>query len=300
MYLLRHAACNVYISEGQDQKIISHLQNIAVTAAAPSSLLANVFIDRPYNRTNFTLLSRQPESLVHAAVSLSTAALEAIDLRSHSATHPRLGVVDHISCHPVTSSPAHLDAAASVARSIGEQLGKNNLPSYLYGHANPQKSKLADIRRNLGYFSANQAGGIWKGPIENSSSINNDSVLPIVPDYGPTVANPRAGVCCVGAVPWLINLNVLIDSCDMRAVKEIARAVSERGGGIPGVQAMALQHEEGIEVACNLLTPEDVGPSFVEREVRKLAENHGLKVKDAYCTGKSIEDLLKIGEELGL
>lgn len=119
----------------------------------------------------------------------------------------------------------------------------------------------------------------------------------MVPDYGPLVADLRAGVCCVGAVPWVVNLNVLIDSCDMRAVKELARAVSERGGGMSGVQAMALQHDGGIEVACNLLAPHDVGPALVEAEVRKLAEGRGLIVKDAYCTGKTIEDLIKIGEE---
>ncbi len=49
---------------------------------------------------------------------LARAALETIDLRSHAASHPRLGVVDHISCHPLGRDAA-LTAAAETARSIG-------------------------------------------------------------------------------------------------------------------------------------------------------------------------------------
>ena len=39
--------------------------------------------------------------LAAAAASLAEAAIERIDLRSHSATHPRLGAADHISVHPL-------------------------------------------------------------------------------------------------------------------------------------------------------------------------------------------------------
>ena len=38
--------------------------------------------------------------LADAAVSLAREALELLDLREQVASHPRLGTVDHISCHP--------------------------------------------------------------------------------------------------------------------------------------------------------------------------------------------------------
>lgn len=56
--------------------------------------------------------------LAAAAVALSDAALQALDLRQHDAAHPRLGVVDHISCQPVGSN-AQLSEAADMAHSIG-------------------------------------------------------------------------------------------------------------------------------------------------------------------------------------
>ena len=57
--------------------------------------------------------------LASAAVALSRAALRELDLRQHDATHPRLGIVDHISCQPV-GPEATLSDAANVAIRIGK------------------------------------------------------------------------------------------------------------------------------------------------------------------------------------
>ena len=126
--------------------------------------------------------------LVSAAVTVAEAALGAIDLRAHDATHPRLGAVDHISCHPVPASlggcsgragsgdhaststtttsgssssggagsGSALVAAAHVARGIGQRLscGPTALSVYYYGSAHPQQRRLADVRRELGGWNA--------------------------------------------------------------------------------------------------------------------------------------------------
>ena len=56
--------------------------------------------------------------LASAAVQLSKAALSLLDLRQHTATHPRLGVVDHIVCNPL-GAQAELSSAAEAAQRIG-------------------------------------------------------------------------------------------------------------------------------------------------------------------------------------
>jgi glutamate formiminotransferase len=56
--------------------------------------------------------------LAGAALLLARAALAVLDLRQHAATHPRLGTVDHISCHPL-GAQAVLQSAAEAARLIG-------------------------------------------------------------------------------------------------------------------------------------------------------------------------------------
>jgi len=56
------------------------------------------------------------------------------------------------------------------------------------------------------------------------------------PDAGPLTASAAAGVVTVGAVPWVTNFNVPLYTDDMAAARAVARAVSTRGGGLPGVE----------------------------------------------------------------
>ncbi len=59
--------------------------------------------------------------LASAAVRLSKAALSLLDLQQHTATHPRLGVVDHIVCNPL-GAQADLSSAAEAAQRIGRPI----------------------------------------------------------------------------------------------------------------------------------------------------------------------------------
>lgn len=43
----------------------------------------------------------------------------------------------------------------------------------------------------------------------------------------------------IGAVPWVTNYNVPLHTDDMAAAKAVARAVSSKGGGLPGVEVRA-------------------------------------------------------------
>jgi hypothetical protein len=63
---------------------------------------------------------------------------------------------------------------------------------------------------------------------------------------------PAAGAVAVGAAKWVVNLNVPLagqagrgGSVEFGIARRIARGLSERGGGLPEVQAMALRHGEG-------------------------------------------------------
>jgi glutamate formiminotransferase len=155
----------VYISEGRDAAAVQHLEAVAREACstAGGAALASLFVDAPYNRSNFCLVGRSAEQLALAATLLSRAALELLDFRQHAATHPRLGTVDHMSCHPLAGAAggAGMHHAAGLAHAIGEQLGSGEaaVPVYLYGAAHPQQQSLADVRRSLGYFRGAAQGG---------------------------------------------------------------------------------------------------------------------------------------------
>jgi glutamate formiminotransferase len=91
--------------------------------------------------------------LTSAVLSVARCALDMVDMTQHIATHPRLGSVDHVSCHPV-GPDATLEAAAQLALAIAGRLSSPPmaLPVYLYGHASPCGATLAAIRRRLGVW----------------------------------------------------------------------------------------------------------------------------------------------------
>lgn len=66
-----------------------------------------------------------------------------------------------------------------------------------------------------------------------------------MPDYGPSLVPPRTGLTLIGATRWVVNYNVLLRCDDLALVRRVARGVSQRGGGLPMVEAMALRHTQG-------------------------------------------------------
>ncbi|KAI8464470.1 MAG: phosphatase 2C-like domain-containing protein [Monoraphidium minutum] len=327
--------CHVYTSEGRDARVVARLRELC--AAQPGVLLAASFVDAPYHRSSLTLVGRSADALASAVVTVAEAALAAVDLRAHDATHPRLGAVDHISCHPVppgggaassgaassgggsredratlesTASTsgggggggggAPLAAAAALARSIGGRLsgGGAAMPVYYYGAAHPQGRRLAEIRRQMGYFGSDDPSRhSWRGTLGGGGDL---SAYP--PDAGPLAADPRKGVITIGAAPWIINYNVPVAAADMGAARRVARAVSERGGGLRGVEAMALAHSPGtIEVACNLLDPEASPPEAVRAAVEAAAAAEGLALAAGappYVIGKLPGDIYAAADAL--
>lgn len=89
--------------------------------------------------------------LTSTVTALAQHALSAVDLRQHTADHPRLGVIDHVSLHPL-GPEATLQLAAAAANDIGQRLAAPpiGLPVYYYGSAHRDGRGLAEVRRRLG------------------------------------------------------------------------------------------------------------------------------------------------------
>jgi glutamate formiminotransferase len=154
--------------------------------------------------------SRAPQDYAACALTLPFCSRQ-LDLRAHATSHPRLGVVDHISVHALppgggasrdASSDAH-DAAAALAVRLGGALASPPapLPVYYYGGASAQRRGLADVRRSLGYFGAN--GGVAKG----RGFMPPPGAPP--PDAGPADATEAAGVRSSRVVlAWITGLEL--------------------------------------------------------------------------------------------
>lgn len=93
---------------------------------------------------------------------LTAEACKLIDLQQHRATHPRLGAVDHIVCHPLDHKEhdaqpsckalSSQDAASCMARALATALAEAQpeLPIMLYGSASADAVRLQDVRRSCG------------------------------------------------------------------------------------------------------------------------------------------------------
>eukprot|EP00747_Dinoflagellata_sp_TGD_P119566 gnl/TRDRNA2_/TRDRNA2_173036_c1_seq2.p1 gnl/TRDRNA2_/TRDRNA2_173036_c1~~gnl/TRDRNA2_/TRDRNA2_173036_c1_seq2.p1 ORF type:complete len:351 (+),score=55.63 gnl/TRDRNA2_/TRDRNA2_173036_c1_seq2:40-1053(+) len=292
----RAIAAHVYVSEGKDAATIARL---SAAGAAAGAVVANEFLDAAYHRSGITLAAPDDARIEAAVTAVCRAALDALDFQSHVATHPRIGTVDHVCVNPLGT--ATRSGAGALAERIGKQLGCPSpevgppLRVYLYGAARQDERPLADLRRSLGYFSG-AANGQWSG----LSPEMDAAIRGLEPDFGPQDLDPRHGAVVVGAVPWVVNYNLLVvadglsEAELMARCRRVARATSERGGGLPSVQTMALPHERGVEVACNLLDVDVTPPAAVRARVLELCAGEEVVLDSDYFTNKNPEEILEV------
>ncbi|KAJ1626799.1 Formiminotransferase subdomain-containing protein [Pavlovales sp. CCMP2436] len=269
---LERIAAIVYVSTAAPG-LLRRLKQLAMSGT-PGARLLTVFTDEPYARTSL-LIAGEPSAVAAATVSVALLAAAELDQREHVATHPCIGVVDHISLSPVDGDD--LAPAAAAALDVGASLA-HTVPVYLYGAAHPAGRTLATTRRLTPYFKA--AAG-WTAAPE----------LPA--DFAPAEPSARTGACCVGATPLVLNYNLLLDTTDAAAARAVADAVRSRSGGPPGVEALALQHDGGrYEVACNLLDPAGLSaPAAVRAVADAAAAAVGTCVISDYTIGLTLAEI---------
>ncbi len=223
--------CVVNISEGRNTSLLRDL------CATAGQSLRDHHHDAFHNRSVLTLVNT-PDLLLADVHSLISRSFERLDLRQHEGVHPRFGVVDVI---PFVALD-HRDCAAAVAlrddtaQWIGNELG---VPVFLYGPVGDGTRTLPDVRR--GAFTQ-----LW-------------------PDFGPTEPTAILGACAVGARPILVAWNLWLDGVTLIEARKIARAIRR-----PAVRALAFRLGEYVQVSCNLISPEEIGPARIYDEVSRL------------------------------
>ena len=255
-------------SEGRDRATIDAIGE----ALAGHARLLDVHSDEDHNRSVYTLVGSE-EELVAALLAGIDCARERIDLRRHEGAHPRIGVADVVPLVPIGEADAGRARAAALelARRVGEEL---DLPVFLY----------ADLAPGFGpaYFRRG-------GPAELQARIDAGE---LVPDFGPTHLDERAGGVIIGSRSPLIAFNVNLAGDDLAGVREIARAVRERDGGFPGVRALGLRlHRAGrVQVSLNVEDWRQAPLHEVVAAVEREARERGLRV-----TGSELVGLLPAG-----
>jgi glutamate formiminotransferase len=245
-------------SEGRDQATIDAIG----AALATSARVLDVHADADHNRSVFTLVG-ESEALVAALFEGVAVAIERIDLRRHHGVHPRIGAADVVPIVPIV--PADFAAAEATARKLGARLAALGLPVFLY--APPERGPAYYRRGGLAALEARLGAG------------------ELAPDFGGEL-HPSAGGVIVGARRPLIALNVNLRG-DVAVARDVARAVRERDGGLPGVRALGLDLPRAgvVQVSMNIEDWNASPPHAVVAQVAAEATARGAEVIGSELVG---------------
>ena len=275
--------CVPNVSEGRRRDVIDRLAS-SIERVAGVRLLDRSS-DPAHNRSVFTFAG-DPPAVADAVLALFETAVAAIDLRSHSGAHPRLGAVDVVPFIPI--SGATMTDCVALAGTTGATVASRfQIPVFLY-----EEAAATDARRNL--------ADIRRGEFEGLAA---KLALPEwQPDYGPSRPHLTAGATVIGARAPLIAFNVNLTTGRLETAKAIAAAVRYSSGGLPFVKALgiSLEHRGVVQVSMNLTNYEKTPIVRVFEAVRQEAARHGTSVLESEIVGLVPESALPPDPEQSL
>ncbi len=266
-YMADLVQCTPNFSEGRDGNKIMQIVEAAQVAMAPfGGEVRDWSYDVDHNRSVLTFVGTC-KAVEEAAAASARAAVGLLDLRNHTGTHPRCGVVDVLPFTPLAGALVNdiVDLAHTVGRRLVHEL---HLPVNYYGWAAlPTKPQaLPDLRKLI-------IGA--KNPLE--------------PDDGPTPGN-RLGRVLVGARGPLVACNMNLNGVDLAALRRIVRRMKMDRASLPELRGvrilgMHLAHRDIMQVSMNLTEPRDMTLPALYRYVSECAQLEGGTVEETEIIG---------------
>ena len=260
--------CIPNVSEGRRPDVVASLAE--ALRAVPGLRVLGVQSDAAHNQSVFTLVG-DAGSLVAGVRTLFERAIAAIDLRTHTGEHPRLGAVDVVPFVPIEG--VTMTDCANMAREIGAAVAaRHHLPVFLYEEAasTPARRNLEDVRR-----------GEFEGLAKKMSSADWQ------PDFGPGQPHASAGASAIGARMPLIAYNINLATNRLDVAKKIATAVRHSSGGLRFVKAMGIElgDRDIVQVSMNLTNYEKTPVFRVFELVKREAARYGVTVLESEIVG---------------
>jgi glutamate formiminotransferase / 5-formyltetrahydrofolate cyclo-ligase len=260
--------CIPNISEGRRPETVAAI--VDAIRRVPGVRVLDVSSDPSHNRSVLTLAG-DATPLRDAVLTLFDEATTAIDLRSHSGEHPRLGAVDVVPFVPIEGVTMEdcVVLAKETAAAVAERF---KVPIYLYEEAasRPERRNLEDIRRGeFEGLGARMSKPEW------------------APDFGPAAPHPTAGASVVGARMPLIAYNINLATDRLDVAKKIAAAIRHSSGGFRYVKAMGIALEDRgiVQVSMNLTNYERTPMFRVFEMVKREAARYGVSVLESEVVG---------------
>ena len=256
------------ISEGRRPEVVAAI--VEAIRRTPAVRVLDFSSDTAHNRSVITMAG-DAAGLKAAVLTMFDAAIPAIDLRTHSGEHPRLGAVDVVPFVPIEG--VTMDECVQLAKDTAAAVAERfQVPIFLYEDAsdNPKRKNLEDIRR--GQFeglAAKMASPGW------------------APDFGPSAPHPSAGASVIGARMPLIAYNINLATDRLDVAKKIAATVRYSSGGFRYVKAIgvALEDRGIVQVSMNLTNYEETPIIRVFDAVKEEAARYGVTVLESEIVG---------------
>ena len=260
--------CVPNISEGRRIEVVAAI--VEAIRGTPSVRVLDFSSDTAHNRSVITMAG-DPAGLQTAVLAMFDAAIRAIDLRTHTGEHPRLGAVDVVPFVPIES--VTMEECVRLARDTAAAVAERfQVPVFLYEEAsnNPARRNLEDIRRGeFEGLAAKMTSAAW------------------APDFGPAAPHPSAGASVIGARMPLIAYNINLATDRLDVAKKIAAAVRYSSGGFRYVKAMgvALENRGIVQVSMNLTNYEKTPILRVFDAVKQEAARYGVSILESEIVG---------------
>ena len=259
--------CVPNFSEGRDPGFRKELE--VVLGRFPVKIL-DLSMDPDHNRADCTFIG-SPEVVEECAAAVTARAVELIDMRQHTGSHPRMGAVDVVPFVPIRGLT--MDDAVAIAHRFGKSFAAQHaIPVFYYEDActSEDRRNLADVRR---------------GEYEGMAGKLEEPAWMV--DAGPQVFNERSGVTAVGARMPLIAFNVDLGTDDLAVAKAIAAAVRHSSGGLRGVKAMGIAvADKGLtQVSMNLVDYRRTPIARAVELVRLEAARYGVPIRECELVG---------------
>ena len=272
--------CVPNFSEGRRKEVVEQI--LGRVRSVPGVKLIDHSMDPDHNRAVVTFVG-EGQACAEAAFRAMAKATELIDLTKHQGEHPRMGATDVVPFVPLSGST--MDECVRLAHGLGERVGRElEIPVFFYEAAarRPERKNLPSVRK--GQFEALR-DAIGKDPERE-------------PDAGPKDAiHPTAGATAIGARFFLIAFNVNLETEDVQVAKDIAKAVREKDGGLPGIKGMGffLDDLKLAQVSMNVCNYEATGLRRVYDEIERLARERGVKIRESELVGLAPRAALPAG-----
>lgn len=237
------------VSEGRDASVVAA---IAEAFSGAGARVLDTHVDGDHNRAVITLIA-DDRGVEEGLVAGIDETRRRVDLRKHEGVHPRVGAADVVPVVPLGA--ADLGRAVAVALAVGARVGEElRLPVFLYG-------EIGDGRRPA-FFRRG-------GPGELQRRVDGGELEPA---FGPRRLDPAAGAVLLGVRAPLVAFNLELRGT-LAVARDVAAAVRESSGGLPGVQALGLRLGPGrIQVSTNVVDVDATPPhAMVERIVAEAA-----------------------------